>query len=297
MKKFDVSTDSTCDLIQSYIKENDVWFVSLTYTIEQNGQTEFVKDKYSTNADCENFYNRLRNKAVARTAMLNLQDHLDHFENLAKNGVKEVVHFTISYALSPTLDVANQAYEIIKEKYPDFKLYAIESHSTTIGQGILVKIAVEMRNNGATAEETYNYINEIKHKLQVWFMVDDLNFLKRGGRVSAASAVVGTLLGIKPILTFNEKGALSVIKKEKGRKNAIKFMAEQMRNFTYNKNCHLSIVHSGNEKYAEELKDALMQVTDITPEVSYIGPVIGCHVGPDAVGFAFVSNENRPKVD
>lgn len=294
MKKFDVSTDSTCDLMQSYISENDIWFVPLTFTIEQNGQTEFVKDKFSNLAEYEEFYNKLRNKAIARTAMLNLQDHLEHFENMAKNGVKEVVHFTISYALSPTVDVANQAYEMVKEKYPDFKVYAIESHTTTVGQGILVKIACQMRNEGATAEETANYCNEIKHKIQHWFMVDDLNFLRRGGRVSGASAVVGTLLGIKPVLTFNKKGSLEVIKKEKGRKNAIKYMAEQMNNFTYDKNCHLTIVHTGNLKYAQELQEAIKQLTNIQPEIAVMGPVIGSHVGPDAVGFGFVSNQERP---
>ena len=213
---------------------------------------------------------------------------------MAKSGVKEVVHFTISYALSPTVDVANQAYQIVKEKYPDFKVYAIESHSTTVGQGILVKIACNMRNNGATAEETANYCNEIKHKIQHCFMVDDLNFLKRGGRVSSASAVVGTLLGIKPVLTFNKKGSLEVIKKEKGRKNAIKFMAEQMHNFTYKNECYLTVVHTGNLKYVKELKEAIKQITNIEPDIAMIGPVIGSHVGPDAVGFGFVSEQERP---
>ena len=291
MKKFDVSTDSTADLYYEEIKKDGIYFVPLNFTIESDGKLEEFSDNFKTNSEYITFYERLQKGDIAKTSMLNLHAHIEHFKNMAKSGVTKAIHFTISYALSPTVDVANSAVEIVKKDYPNFDCICIESHSATIGQGFLVKIAVDMRNKGCSLLETAQYCNEIKLKLKHYFIVDNLMHLKRGGRISSTRAFIGTILNLKPILSFNKSGSLELIGKANGMKKAIKNIATQFEKFKIHKNHNIIyIVHSGNELLAKNLADEFSKLEkDINCEIRMVGPVIGSHLGPNAVGYGFIS--------
>ncbi len=295
MKKFEVSSDSTCDLYANEIKELNVHFVPLTYTMEKDGKLEECLDNFQTYDQYVNYYNDLRAGGVSKTSMLNLASHIEHFTKMAQAGVKEAIHFTISYALSPTVDVARQAVKTVQETYPDFNCLCVESHTTTIGQGMLVKIAVDMRNKGKTLQETYDYVENVKGKIQHFIIADSLMYLRRGGRVGSAKAIVGTMLNIKPILVFTKEGKLEKYKQASGMKTAIKTIVDEFPKYTLNKDySKICIVHTDNLPMAQLLEKSLKEKYNVEVEIRIMGPVIGSHVGPNSLAYGFVSNEERP---
>ena len=190
-----------------FVKKNDIKFVSLTYTVEdKDGRISDGLDAFSDYSQYVDFYNKLRDGSFSRTSMLNLESHLAHFKKLAEEGAEDVVHFTISSGLSPTVTVAEQAAAEIKKSYPKFNLYAVDSLSATIGQGALVRAALRMRDEGKTAEETVEYVKALRFKIQYVIAANDLNYLRRGGRVSSVAAMAGTMRGLKPGVTSSTDG-------------------------------------------------------------------------------------------
>ena len=295
MRKFEISTDSTCDLYANEYEELGVYVGKLNYTIEENGVLNEYLDDFKNYDEYVDFYNRLRKGGVAKTAILNLQAHIDLFTEMAKNGVKNALHISQSKGLSPTIDNALKAIEIVKETYPDINYIAVESRTTTCAEGMLVKVAVEMRDSGATAETTAKFIEENKCKIQHFIVVEDLMYLKRGGRISGVSAAVGSLLKIKPIIEFTNEGKLEIVRKEMGTKKAFRSIIEEVKGYTPNsQHFKCVIVHTDNLDGAKELQSLIKQELGYEPEIRIMGPIIGAHVGPNAVAFAFISNEKRP---
>lgn len=295
MNKFEVSTDSTCDLYANEIKELKLHFVPLTFTMEKNGKLEECLDNFKSYNDYVNYYNDLRAGGVSKTSMLNLASHIEHFTKMAQAGVKEAIHFTISYALSPTVDVARQAVKTVQETYPDFNCLCVESHTTTIGQGMLVRIACDMRDKGKTLQETFDYVENVKAKIQHFIIADSLMYLRRGGRVGSAKAIVGTMLNIKPILVFTKEGKLEKYKQASGMKTAIKTIVDEFPKYTLNKDYQkIYIVHTDNLPMAQLLEKSLRKKYNVEVEIRIMGPVIGSHVGPNSLAYGFVSNEERP---
>lgn len=295
MKLFDISTDSTCDLFANEIKENDLFFLPLSFTLEENGEQKEYSDNFQTQEEYEEYFNKLRSGIMSKTSMNNPFIHEEYFTNLAKQGVKEVIHFTISRGLARTIEVAEETVEKVKKTYPDFNCLCVECNTTTIGQGILVKIAINMRNRGKTLQETYDYVQSVKSKIQHFIVVDSLTHLMKGGRISATSAVVGTLLKVKPMLIFTKDGKLQKYKQSTGMKHTLLLAAKEFEKYTLNKGYPtVYVVHTGNLPMAEYLANILRTSYKVNVETRIIGPVIGSHLGPDSVAYAFVSNEERP---
>ena len=294
MNKFAISTDSNCDLYAEEIKSLKVYVGHLSFTIEKNKNTEEYIDEFTTHQQYIDFYNELRNGAVARTSILSLQAHIDLFTQMAKDGVKTALHITQSAGLSPTIDNANKAIEIVKESYPDIDYKAIESSTTTCAEGMLVKLACKMRDEGKSRDEVFATIEAEKLNIQHFILVDNLMYLKRGGRISGPSAAIGTLLAIKPIIEFTKKGSLEVVRKVKGMKNALKTIVDEFPKYGKSKYFDCVIVHTDNEPLAQALQTLLFESYGIKPEIRIMGPIIGAHVGPGAVAFTFLSNSERP---
>lgn len=296
LKKFDISTDSTADLYASEIKENNLYFLPLTFMLTEKGQVTEHKDCFQSPEEYVDLYNKLRSGIMSKTSMNNPFVHEEHFRKMAEAGVKDAVHFTISYGLCHTVDVAREAVEAVKKDFPDFNCLCVESNTTTIGQGTLVKIAVDMRDKGKTAQETFDYIEQIKGKFQHFIIADDLKYLVRGGRLSAVSGAIGTMLNIKPVIVFNKEGKLVTYEKKRGgMKKALAFIADEFGKYTLNKDYPLIYIgHTDNTEAAEQLKTMLSEKYGVSPEIRMIGPVIGSHLGPNVVAYAFISNEERP---
>lgn len=294
MKKFTISTDSNCDLYADEIKELGIYVGHLNYTIEKNKHLDEFLDEFTERKQYLDFYNELRNGGVARTSILSLQAHIDLFTKMAEDGVKTALHIAQSAGLSPTIDNANKAIEIVKETHPDIDYKAIESSTTTIGEGMLVKLACRLRDEGKSRDEVLNVIEKEKRNIQHFVLVDDLMYLKRGGRISGPSAAIGTLLSIKPIIEFTKEGKLEVIRKEKGLKKALKSIVEEFPKYGKSENFDIMIVHTDNEQLALTLQSMLNDAYGIKPEIRIMGPIIGAHVGPGAVAYAFLSASERP---
>ena len=293
MQKFTLSTDSTCDLYHDFIVQNNIKFVPLTFTVEKNGKLEDHLDNFTEYRQYVDFYNELRAGGFSRTSMLNYGSHYEHFLRLAKEGAEDVVHFTISSGLSPTKDVAARAAADVRKDFPKFNVYVVDPLTATVGQGALVRQALEWRNAGRTAQETYDYVNEIKMHLQHFVIADDLKYLRRGGRVGAASATIGTMLNIKPVLTFDDAGKLVVIDKVKGTKKAIAFIKAKMEKEGPADPKHIFIVHTDNEPAARELEAYVVGRFGIQPQVTIMGPVIGSHLGPNAFALGYFTKSLR----
>lgn len=294
MKNFEISTDSTCDLYVNEYKELDVFHACLNYTLEdKSGNLTEHLDNFQTPQEYIDFYNKLRSGVVSKTTILNVQAHVDMFMEMAKRGIKNALHISQSYGLSPTLDNANKAIEIVKETYPDINYKAIEARTTTIGEGIVVKVACELRDEGWTLDEAIKYLENYKMKIQHFVIVDDLMYLKRGGRVSGPKAVIGTMLQLKPIIEFSKEGKLEIVRKEMGMKKAMKSVVAEFANFTKNDRFKSVIVHTDNLPMATELQNMIYEAYGFRPEIRIMGPIIGSHVGPNAVAFGFASNEQR----
>ena len=292
--KFTLSTDSTCDLYHDFVVENDIKFVSLTYTVEKDGKMEDHLDNFTDHQQYVDFYNELRAGAFSRTSMLNYESHYTHFLKLAKEGAEEVVHITISSGLSPTKTVAAKAAADVKKDFPKFEVYVVDPLTATVGQGALVRIALMDRNAGKTAKETYDHVNSLRLHIQHFVVADDLNYLKRGGRLSAISAAVGGMLSIKPIISFDNEGKLFVLDKVRGTKKAISYIKAKIEKEgpdpDYN---YVFIVHTDNSPCADELAAYVREKLGIEPFVSIMGPVIGSHVGPNAFALGYISKSER----
>ena len=294
-RKFEVSTDSTSDLFASEIKELGIYVGHLSFTIEENNVLHEYFDDFKKKSDYKEYYDRLRKGGVAKTTILNLQAHIDLFTEMAKNGVKNALHISQSKGLSPTIDNANKAIKIVKETYPDINYVAIESTTTTVAEGMLVRTAVEMRDEGKSLDDVVKAIDEMKGKIQHFLMVDDLMYLKRGGRVSGAAAMIGTMLRLKPIIQVTKEGKLEIINKEMGTKKAFRSMINEIKtSFTFpSKYFKAIIVHTDNEDGAKELQSLVKENFGFEPEIRIMGPIIGAHVGPNAIALTFTSNEPR----
>ena len=293
MYKFTLSTDSTCDLYQSEYEENDIKHVSLTFTVEKNGKMTDYLDEFSEYGQYVEFYNELRKGAFSKTTMLNYESHYNHFLKLAKEGAEEVVHFTISSGLARTREVAAQAAADVKKDYPKFEVYVCDPLTATVGQGCLVRLALKCRNEGKTAKETYDFVNSQRLHIQHFIVADDLIYLKKGGRISPAVAAIGSVLNVKPILSFNKEGKLEPIAKVRGMKKAISFIKEKMEIEGPNEQKYVFIVHTDNEPAANELAEYVRGRFGIEPHMQIMGPVIGSHVGPGAFALGYITDSER----
>ena len=296
MALFEVSSDSTCDLKKDEREARGIWFVPLTFTMEKDGKIEESLDDFQKEEEYIAFYEKVANGYFPRTAKLNYEAHIEHFTKMAEAGVKEVVHFMISSGLANTITITEQAAADMKKKYPDFTVYAVDPLTATIGQGMLVLLAADCRDKGMTAKETYDYLMQVRQNIQHCIIPNDLFYLKKGGRVSATSAVFGTMLNIKPMLTFDPEGKLKVIEKCKGMKKAFARVIEHMNIAPIDEKGIAVVVHTNNPKGAEELAALVEAKTGVKPIITIMGPVIGSHVGPGSVSCGWLSEKTRAEL-
>ncbi len=292
--QFTLSSDSTCDLYHDFIVENDIRVAPLTFMLEKDGQIEEYLDNFTAYGEYVDFYNKLRTGSMPKTSKLNYESHYTHFLKMAEEGAEDVVHFTISSGLANTWENAEQAAADVKKLYPKFRVFVVDPLTATVGQGALVRIALRCRNEGKTAEETYELCKSLRLHIQHFIVADDLQFLKRGGRISAAAATVGGMLKVKPIISFDKEGKLGVIDKVMGVKKAVSYIKAKLEKEgpdpTYN---YVFIVHTDNEPAADELAAYVRERFGIEPYVSIMGPVIGSHVGPGAFALGYISKSER----
>lgn len=281
-------TDSACDLSIDYINKNNIDVASLMVNL--NG--EFIPDDLGQTLKHEDFYKRVKEGAMPSTTQVNVGTFHDMFMKYVNEG-KAILYIGISSALSGTVSSAITARNMILEEYPEANIYVVDSLSVSGGQGVLIYKAVEMIKNNVPVEEIVDYLESIKRKVIHAITVDDLNHLKRGGRISGAVAAVGGILGIKPTLKIDNEGRAVAGEKLKGRKKALKSLVQQMKTNGDNiEDQTIFICNADCLDDALEVKRMILEeykVKDIV--ITSIGAVIGTHGGPGTLGLVFIGKE------
>ena len=287
MENYVIFTDSGCDISPELLKKWEVEYINLIFRFEGD-------EKEHTNEDIGSaeFYNKMREGMVAKTSAINPDTFEARFEEVLKQG-KDILYLAFSSGLSTTYNSSKIAAEELAGKYPERKVVSVDTLAASAGQGLLVYLAVEKKKNGAELEEVAEYIDGIKNNLCHWFTVDDLVYLKRGGRISPTVAFVGNILGIKPVLHVDDEGHLVNVTKVRGRKAAIGKMAEKYGELARDaKSGVVYISHGDCISDAEALKARLCSEYGAEVElITDIGAVIGAHSGPGTLALFFVGNE------
>lgn len=289
MSQYIVMTDSSCDLPAGLAAELELEVLPLSVLIDGKSYVNYLDERDITFADC---YAALRAGKNATTSAVNVEAFVQAMEPHLQAG-EDILYLGFSSALSGTYNAGAVAAQQLAEKYPERKLYAVDTLSASMGQGLLVYLTVQQKRSGATIEQARDYAEAQKLHLCHWFTVDDLNHLHRGGRVSATSAVLGTVLNIKPVLHMDNEGRLIFMEKVRGRRNSIKRMLEKMRETAIEPEKQIVFMSHGDcLEDAEYLAGRIREewgVKDVV--INYVGPVIGAHSGPGTLALFFLGTE------
>ncbi len=278
-----IITDSCCDLPKELIASLDIDVVQLSLLFRNE---ELIAP---TEAQIKTMYNALRQGESASTAAVNPQGWREVIEPALKNGQDALV-MAFSSGLSTTYQSAVIAAEELMEEYPDRTVKVLDTMSASLGQGMYVYYACMKRNEGLSLEELFAWCEENKQNMAHWFTVDDLMFLKRGGRISAATALLGTMLNIKPVLHVDDEGHLVSVSKCRGRKAALNALVKKLETDGLpGENETVFISHGDcleDARYVADQVKALYGVKTVV--IGYVGAVIGSHSGPGTVAFFFL---------
>ena len=288
MSDFVIFTDSACDISADILASWGVKCIKMSYRFDGDD-----KNYYDGEMDITQFYNRMREGGVAKTAAINPHTFTEAFEPVLKEG-QDILYLGFSGALSTTFNSSKiTAMELI-ESYPQRTIHTIDTLCASAGQGLLVYLAAQKQKEGATLGEIADFVESIMPNLCHWFSVDDLVYLKRGGRVSSAVAFVGGLLGIKPILHVDDNGALTSVSKARGRKAALKAIADIFGDLAdKSKSYPVFISHGDCIDDVKELENTLFERYGVKFDViTDIGAVIGAHAGPGTIALFFIG-KNR----
>lgn len=290
MSSFVIVTDSCCDLTQQMADQLGLCVIPLTVETPKGSYKNYLDGREIGFGD---FYAGLRAGDACKTSAVNTSTFVEEIEALLKEG-KDVLSMSFSSALSSTYSSAAIAVQELSEKYPERKLYAVDTLCASLGQGLLIYLAAQKQREGASIDEVHQWVEENKMHVAHWFTVDDLMHLKRGGRVSAATAVVGTMLKIKPVMHVDDEGRLINVEKARGRKSALNMLVDKIaesgiRLFEQ----EIFVSHGDCLADAEYVANKLKERCGVkAAHINYVGPVIGAHSGPGTVA-VFALAERR----
>lgn len=288
MSNFVIITDSTTDLPKSYYKEKNVPVVSLSYMMDG------VTYEDMNGLSGKELFEKIREGAMPTTSQINPEQAREALEPFAKEG-KDIIYIAFTSGLSGSYNSVRMAAEELSEEYPDRKIAVIDSLCASMGEGLLLYKAVELKEQGKSFEEIVDWVENNKLNICHDVTIDDLYHLHRGGRVSKASAVVGSIIKIKPMIHVNDEGKLIVIGKERGRKKAMLSLIDRMEQKQGDfKNDVVMIVHGDVEEDAEFLKKEIENRFGITNIIiNCIGSVIGSHTGPGVISIFYMGDRSK----
>ena len=287
MANFVIYTDSACDISKEILASWGVPYRSLTFRFSDS-EREYSNEDMPV----KEFYDKMRAGGVAKTAAVNSESFAREFEKILSEG-NDLLYLGFSSGLSTTYNSARIAALELREKYPERKIIVIDTLAASAGEGLIVYLAVKEKEKGATIEEVAAFVEGLIPRMGIWFTVDDLVYLKRGGRVSPTAAFVGNLLGIKPVLYMDDAGHLIPVLKVRGRKTAINTLADKYTELAATKEeGSVFISHGDCLADAQALSDIIESRHGVKAEIiADVGPVIGAHSGPGTLALFFVGNK------
>lgn len=288
MENYVIVTESTADLPVKIIEEFDIKVIPMSFELDGKVYTNYPDNR---EMDPGEFYQRLSNGEKSTTSLVNTGQFIEFFEPIIENG-QDILYVGFSSGLSGTYNSSLIAADQLKEKYPDRKILCFDSKSASMGEGLLTYTAAKKREAGLSIDELYKWLQENVLTLCQWFTVDDLNHLKRGGRVSAFAATIGTALNIKPVLHVDEEGHLIPMLKVRGRKKSIHALYDHMEKTCTNPVEQVVFIGHGDcfdeANYLGNLIKEKLKVKDVV--INDIGPVIGSHSGPGTIALFYFGN-------
>lgn len=285
MKDYVIVTESTCDLPINIVDELDIKVIPMIFELEGKSYTHYYDAREFAP---HQFYESLRRGEKSTTSLVNTEVFIEFFEPILKEG-KDILYISFSSGLSGTYNASLIAIEELLETYNDAKILAVDTKAASVGEGLMAYTAAMKKREGYTIDNLYDWLTQNVLKLCLWFTVDDLNHLKRGGRVSALSATLGTALNIKPILHVDNEGHLIPMSKVRGRKKSLIELKDHIVETCTNPEEQVIFIGHGDtledaEFLAQIIREQL-PVKDIY--ISPIGPVIGTHSGPGTIALFF----------
>lgn len=288
MNDYVIITDSSCDLPQDMADALELKVIPLMFTIKGQEYSNYLDGREMS---AKEFYRLVRSGESATTSAININTYNEILEPILQDG-KDVLVIAFSSGLSNTCNASMLAVRELAEKYPDRKVYSVDSLGACMGEGLLVYNAVMMKKQGSSIDEVRDWVENNRLRLCHWFTVDDLNHLKRGGRVSAATALLGTMLGIKPVLHVDNEGHLINMSKVRGRQASLNALVDRMAETVEKPEEQMVFISHGDcEEDAQKVAALVrkrMKVKDIV--INYIGPVIGAHSGPGTIALFFLGS-------
>ncbi|MFA6800821.1 MAG: DegV family protein [Acholeplasmataceae bacterium] len=288
-QNFVITTDSCSDLLDAQVKEMNIQVVPLSVEIKGKTYLNYPDERYLKN---ETFYDDLRNKEVAITSLVNVGQFMEFFESFLKQD-KDILYIGFSSALSGTVQSARIAAETLKDIYPLRKIIIVDSLSASMGLGLLIYYAYLETQKGKSIEEVAQWVEDHKLNLCHLFTVDDLGTLKRGGRLSGAQALLGSLLKVKPVLHVSDEGKLVPIKKVRGRKTSLETLVDIMKSSIIEPENQVIFISHGDAiedaKYTADLIQKNIGVKEFV--FGFVGPVVGAHSGPGTIAVFFMGNK------
>lgn len=288
MTNYRIITDSTADLVSHDIEALDVTVIPMEIVIDG---VPYMHDPTGKELTTKDFYQMLREGKTSTTSQIPIAVYEDWFRPVLEEG-HDVLFICLSSGLTGSYNNASLAAKELMEQFPERKVLIVDSLAATRAEALLVEECAALRKEGKSLEYVYNWALESRDNVRHWFTVDDLNHLKRGGRISAASALIGGMLGIKPIISMDENGKLFTVDKVRGRKASMDFLLDRFVAEYIPDRGTICVVHGD---CLEDAEYCLKQIKERTGaknvKIEHIGPVIGSHTGPSIVGIAFMGKK------
>ena len=288
-KEYVIMTDSSCDLPQELADQLGLEVLPLEVMADGKNYRNWLDGR---EIDFKEFYRLARDGKDLKTSAVNTAAFEEAMEKLLSEG-QDVLYLGFSSGLSTTYNSGETAARELREKYPERKIYTVDTLAASLGEGMIVYYAAKKKLAGATIEEVRDFVEQEKLHMCHWFTVDDLNYLKRGGRISAATAAVGTMLSIKPVMHTDNEGHLVAVGKARGRKASLKALVDSMETTMLpERNETVFISHGDSLEDAEYVASLVREHTGVQDVViNYVGPVIGAHSGPGTIALFFWGTE------
>ncbi|OTN88802.1 hypothetical protein A5819_001294 [Enterococcus sp. 7E2_DIV0204] len=286
---FKLMTDSCCDLPYTYLEANDVDFISMT--IQLNGK-ELVDDLGKT-FDYDWFLQEIKIGGMPTTSQVNVGRYIEFFRPFVEKKTP-ILYLAFSSGLSGSYQSAMQAVDILKEEYNDAEIYVIDTKAASLGEGLLVSEAIQLKADGHSLEDILLWLSENKMTVHSWVTVDDLKHLERGGRISKAAAAIGGLMSVKPIIVVDKQGKLQNVGKVRGRSKALKKLADEtVKEMIEPLKQTVFVAYAGDLKSAERVKTLIEEKIQVKEICLYpLGPTITSHTGNGCVA-VFSRGEKR----
>ena len=292
MGNYIISCCSTADITAEHFEKREIHYICFHFELDGK---QYVDD-LGKSIHFHDFYQAMVDGADTKTSQINAEEYEVYFRSFLKDG-KDILHVCLSSGISGSINSAMIARDILAEEYPDRKIYIVDSLAASAGFGLLMDKAADLRDQGMSIEEVYEWLNANKRKLHHWFFSSDLTFFVKGGRVSKASGFVGTMLSICPLLNVNSEGKLIPRYKIRTKKKVMKAIVDKMEEHAqdgleYSGKCYISQSDCFEDaREVADLVEARFPKLDGKVEITYVGTTIGSHTGPGTVALFFWGDE------